>query len=241
MSGTSSHFLKRVGRQIKRFVFPPLCFHCTSLVEGERRLLCPACLEHLTLLDPTKRCPVCFSKKGERQTTCGKCPPQYLKLAAVFEYEGPIVSLIHHFKYGRRFHLARALAPFLGAQLASLEWPYPDLLVPIPQTSGHRLIRGYNPSLLLAREMGKLLKIPVASLLKRRAVSIPQSALKRDERLALSVETFQWRIKSGATDKTILLIDDVCTTGSTLRLAAERLKEGFPAGIYGLALSYVDS
>ncbi len=145
------------------------------------------------------------------------------------------MTLLHAFKYGGRFELARSVAPFLAMQLAKLQWPLPDLLVPIPQTWGHRLLRGYNPSYLLAEELGRLLQIPCVNALKRRGVERPQSVLGKRERSALSAHTFVLK-SNKVINRRVLLIDDVCTTGKTLLSAAERLYEGAPKSVHALAL-----
>ena len=231
-------FLRNLSRQVKHFVFPPLCFHCSSEVEEQKRLICSTCFDLLTLIDLKRRCRVCFTKTTLRQK-CHSCPPQVLKLAAACEHQGPLVSLLHQLKFNKRFAIASALAPFLYLQWAVLQWPLPDLIVPIPQSLSHRLLRGYNPSFLLAQALGKFLNVPVAALLKREGVLIPQTALTHTERQELSVDTFQWKTKRSIADQTILIIDDRLVTGATLRMAAARLKEGLPSQIFGLALSYL--
>ena len=237
MSGLSILFLKSLTKQVRSLIFPPLCFHCQARIEDHRHLLCSPCFELLTLLDPKSRCSVCFTKTHLKNRRCHSCPSQVLKLAAACEHQGPLVSLLKQLKYHKRFAIARGLAPLLTMQWAALEWPQPDLIVPIPQTSSHRLQRGYNASQLLAQELGKQLKVPVASLLKRKGVIQSQTHLFSSERQDLSLETFQFKTKRPLADQTLLLIDDTIVTGATLRKAAERLKERHPTQIYGLALT----
>lgn len=156
-------------------------------------------------------------------------------MAAAFEYEGPLVTLLHRFKYGGQFGLAKVLAAFLVVQLGQLEWDTIDCLVPVPQTVGHRVLRGYNPSALLAKAMGKLLKIPVYSALKRCGERMPQSTLTREDRLTLKADHFTIKHLDRIIDKRVLIIDDVITTGQTLGACALKLKEASPARLYGLA------
>ena len=233
----SQYLLKRLRRQVKSLIFPPLCFHCQTRIEDSRHLLCRSCFDLLTLIDLKSRCTICFVKIDLRNKRCHSCPPQVLKLAAACEHQGPIVSLLGQLKYHKRFALARGLASLLTMQWAALKWPLPDLIVPIPQTTCHRLLYGYNASRLLAQELGKQLNIPTASLLKRKGVIRSQTHLSHAERQDLPLETFQWKTKRSLVDQTILLIDDAIVTGATLRKAAERLKERTPARIYGLTLT----
>lgn len=124
----------------------------------------------------------------------------------------------------------------MAYQFLQLEWPKPDLIVPIPLTFTHQLSRGYNQSLLLAEELGKILDIPVKSILKRKFGDYSQAGLSFKQRVALAENTFSLKDKNSIQDLTILLIDDVVTTGTTLKLAAEALQEGFPSHIYGMTL-----
>lgn len=237
MCGHLNPFLKRLKSLCSALIFPPLCVHCQGVIEDHRQHLCKSCFDLLVLIPPQERCPLCFEKIFPKKVRCHRCPPQVLKCAAVFEHEGPIASLLQQFKLHRRFALANSLAPFLVLQWAALKWPLPDLIIPIPQTLSHRLQLGYNPSHLLATQLGLLLNTPVASLLKREGVTVSQTSLPLIERAALSSETFQWKTRKPPADQILLLIDDSMVTGATLRKAAERLKEAFPGQIFGLVVT----
>jgi competence protein ComFC len=154
--------------------------------------------------------------------------------AAAFDYFGPAATLVQQLKFARRVFLAKEIAAFLVIQLFRLGWPLPDLLVPVPQSWIRRLSRGFNQSQLIAQEMGALLNRPSVDLLKRRSGDFAQVGLDRQQREALSAQAFSWKRAFDLSDQTVLLIDDVMTTGRTLGCSAEILQESFPKAIYGL-------
>jgi len=207
-------------RTALNFLFPPLCFHCSAFVK-ERKLLCKACLEQFTLLSPGERCRVCFAPLENRKSLCGRCPAQALRLAAAFEYEGPVVSLLTAFKEGRQFALARTFAAFITAQLVALNWPIPDLILPLPLPLGSRFFVGYDSNALLAREVGRFLFRPSLSILKT----------------GFSQELFVLRKKRKIAYQTLLLIADFMTTQMTFRMAAEALKNSFSGPVFGLSVA----
>lgn len=157
-----------------------------------------------------------------------------LRSAAAFDYLGPAATLVRKLKYGDQPHLADGAAAFLVAQWAYLKWPLPDLIVPVPLSFTHWMIRGYNQSALLAEGMGKLLNRPVSSPLKRISGDYSQAGMNLKQRNALKSSTLRLDPEHRIYDKCILLIDDVMTTGSTLARCADVLAEGYPTEIYAL-------
>lgn len=230
--------LKLICKALIEFAFPPLCLHCQEQTKDFRRLLCALCNEQLVLLSPQGRCNRCFSEMDE-EMHCKRCQQLPLcldRVAAAFDYMGSPATLVQHLKYDRRTALARSLAAYLVIQLDILKWPLPDLIVPIPQALMHFLSRGFNQSLLIAKELGQLLEIPVEDLLRRKSGSFSQTELSAAERSKVTREAFDWKRKSAIAGKRILIIDDVTTTRSTLNGAASFLREAFPSSLYGLAV-----
>lgn len=233
--------IKNVGRSFLNLVYPPLCLHCRELLGTEDPLFCSSCLQLLTPIEPAERCPCCFSCEfnPEIERVCHRCRIQqtFLKsIGAVFDYEGPAGSLVRQMKYGGQFYLAKGAGAFLAMQFLRLDWPLPDLIVPMPISFLRRVERGYNQSLLLAQSLGKILNRPVDSVLKRRSGDFSQAGLSHEQRLQLSHQSFSCQKGLKLYDKTILLVDDVMTTGSSLRSCAEALVSACPNDIYALTL-----
>lgn len=232
-------FPRLLKQSILHFLYPHQCVNCRELVyDYPQKIFCPSCTILLELLDPNDRCPTCFSNDYHvHLKRCAKCKHgsvSFSALASVFEYQGPPSALIKRLKYGNQMFLAKGAAAFMVAKLMNLDWPKPDALVPVPLPFTRWLQRGYNQSLLLAEEMGLMMDVPVWDILKRRSGDYSQAGLSLEQRKLLQNNKFELKKKNKIADKTILLIDDVMTTGSTLKRCAETLAEGYPAKMYAL-------
>lgn len=229
----------KIVRSFLALLYPPLCLHCNQGVRFPPNPLCEWCIKQLELIDPSERCSTCFSSEISEAvsycTCCLKQPPLWQSMAAAFDYEGPASSLIRQFKYGNQPYLAKGAAAFMAAQFLRLNWEMPDLIIPVPMPLLKKWDRGYNQTELLAAELGNLLQVPVQQRLRRSNGTWSQAGLSRHQRLEISLSTFQLKKGDSLSNKHILLIDDVITTGSTLRCCAEVILEEYPATISTLA------
>lgn len=158
-----------------------------------------------------------------------------VRTTAYFE-DNPIRSAIHDLKYNNH----RAIAIILSEILADTYRRYNlhvEVLVPVPLHYSRIKERGYNQSELLANELGNILDLPVNnSTLQRIRKTKPQMTLGANERHKNVADAFVCNDKQLANQK-ILLIDDVCTTGSTLDACAAALKQAGVASVWGLTLA----
>jgi ComF family protein len=233
------HHAERIGKAFLYLAYPALCLHCRDGMENPDHLLCPSCLTLLSLIDFQERCPTCFG--ADYEPIIGKCADcdreKFLlhRRAAAFEYLGPAETLVKKFKYSNKPYLAKLLASYLVAQFFLLEWPKPDLVIPVPMPWTHLMSRGYNQSALLAHEVAQMLDVPFGDVLRRRAGDYSQAGLSIEQRRQLTQSTLSLKQGISLHDKTLLLIDDVMTTGTTLNRCAETLMTGFPDRVYALA------
>lgn len=206
----------------------------------ESSLLCSACASLLELINPAERCPTCFEVRQPYEhvhcSACQESSTALYQIGAAFDYLGPAATLVKKLKYANQPHLARGLAAFLTAQFDQLNWPLPDALVPVPLSFAHWFDRGYNQSTLIANEMAHYLDIPVWHPLKRRSGDFSQAGLTLTQRQLMDGLSFQLKKNHSLQGKTVLLIDDVLTSGTTLNKCAECLVEGSPACIYALTV-----
>lgn len=169
---------------------------------------------------------------------CHQCQGQVLifnGLGAAFDYAGPAATLVRRLKYSSQSYLAKGMSAYLVAQLLRFNWPTPDILVPAPMTFTHLIQRGYNQSQLLAIEMGKILNRPVQDVLRRDSGDFSQAGLTKKQRMELKGDRFQlMKGKMSLQDKTLLLIDDVMTTGTTLKHCGQVLQDACPSMVYAL-------
>ena len=158
-----------------------------------------------------------------------------IRAAAYFE-DNPIRSAIHDLKY----HNHRAVVTILSEILADTYQRYnfcADVIVPVPLHHSRLKERGYNQSELLAKQLGKLLSLPVNNTtLQRIRRTESQVKLGAKERHKNVADAFVCSNKQLVNQK-ILLIDDVCTTGSTLDACAAALKQGGVISVWGLILA----
>lgn len=230
-------FVEKLWQAFKDLIYPPLCLHCSHLLTPKELQLCSLCLPLLELTDPQERCSLCFSLQGHTQpcAVCRPCISPFKGLAAAFEYCGPAATLVKQLKYGHMPYLYKGMAAFLAAQFVALAWPKPDLIVPMPISLAHRLERGYNQSLLLAQGLADILAVPLVDILKRNHGGYSQAGLTQKQRQELSERAFFLKDDQQIRNKTILLIDDVMTTRTTMHRAASALQQGLPKEIYGLS------
>ncbi len=216
-------------------LFPKRCVGCD--VEGA--FLCGECHDDLPTLEP----PYCFicSQPGDlMMRLCARCwerPLQIDGIRSPYRFEGAIRNAVHSLKYRN----LRAMAPVLAGLLANFvvsQSIEADLLVPAPLHPRRERSRGYNQTLLLAKETGALLDVETSSDALRRVQNTPSQASvsSEDERLANVANAFQAEpdLVGG---KRVMILDDVCTTGSTLEACSLALKAAGALSVQGLTLA----
>jgi ComF family protein len=158
-------------------------------------------------------------------------------MRGVVFYGGPIAFAIQGFKYQGRTALSRPLGAFLAGYLRSHALRF-DLLVPVPLHPDRLALRGYNQSELLALDVAKVSRLPVRTdLIYRARHTQPQATLNRKQRLENVRDAFLPGQAGLLQGERVLLIDDVCTTGSTLKACAQALHQAGAGDIWALAVA----
>lgn len=211
--------LSRSAQRCAEALLPQDCFLCAAPSGAE--LLCSACAQSLPRL-PVDLCPVCALPTPGAEV-CGAClkkPPHFDATRAVFSYGFPLDRLIQSLKYSHRL----ASADFLGKALAHAGTESrPDLIVPVPLSAARLAQRGFNQALELARPLAHMLGLPLETgWIHRRRDTTPQASLPWKERAKNIRHAFESEID--LTGKTVLVVDDVMTTGATLDELARTLK-----------------
>lgn len=207
---------------------PPVCPLCEEALR--KGALCGDCLDLFArekIIGPA--CTVCgepFASGAGGEHRCGRCAsadPPFVLAQSAFLFEGAVRDAVHSFKYGGKVTLGAPLARLICEGTTLPERP--DLVVPVPLHSDRLKSRGYNQSLLLARAASRIISAPVDCLhLKKTRLTADQvdlSAREREENVRGAFEASSSVFK----DKTVLLIDDVLTTGSTVRECSKTLSK----------------
>jgi len=239
--------LRELLNDVSDIIFPPQCLACAEIINlPKSQVFCAACQEKISFITGSI-CPICgipFWESPAGSHICGNCltnKPCYTQARSVAGFETVTMDTIHKFKYGRRISLGNALGSFMADfSFPNFDFSEYSLLVPVPLHIKRLRERGFNQSLLLAKEMGKKYKIPVNfSLLKRCKFTLTQTGLNRAEREKNIKGAFAVADKKKVTDKNIILIDDVYTTGATINECAKVLLKAGAQKVAVLTLSRV--
>ncbi len=214
--------------KIKDFVlelfFPSFCLNCQKLGP----LLCQDCYNDLKFY---------FSQNKIQEIESNLKVIYFNGLQIMAKFEGSLAKLIKALKYQDSKNIASLLSRMLWRHLIV---PQADLITFIPLHPYKLRTRGYNQCQEIALEFGKLSNIPVKNLLERTKNSLAQAKIKnQQERLQRMQNIFQIRnkYKDLIKNKTIILIDDVLTTGATLNAASKTLKDSGTKAIFGLIIA----
>lgn len=217
------------------FVLPPRCGGCRVVGSW----LCSACRARIRRLQEPL-CRRCGAEVESARNDCG-CRTRLralTRLRSAVAYEGPAELALQRFKYHGWKRLAEPLALLLAERLV-VEGLAAPWAVAVPLHSTRLKQRGFNQSELLARELRRRLSLaePPGLLVRTRATP-PQVGHDRRWRLENVRDAFEWQ-GFGLESRSILLIDDVCTTGATLDACATALRAGGSGPVMGVSVGRV--
>lgn len=227
----------RFGRAIAAGIdlfLPPACLLCGQLLppQTEPQSLCTSCQKGMPASGKARcsRCAQSFTFASSSHL-CGSClqhPPCFTVVHAACAYQEQTKLAIHSLKYRNQITLARPLGRLLAKAFSESNGNIkftPDLVVPVPLHASRMRTRGFNQALEIARPLARQLQAPLDAMLLQRIRKTPQqqglSAIERRKNLR---EAFA--LSSRATALKILLVDDVMTTGETVRECSRILQQG---------------
>jgi ComF family protein len=218
--------LSSIGRETARIVLHAPCVVCDRELPWRARIAscCAGCWASLRKIGGA-RCRSCGLPLAASETDnlhCMDCVVDPLPVdwtEAWGYYGGTLERVLHALKFRRHDFFADPLAELMNERLTDTSF---DAVVPIPMHRAKLRRRGYNQAELLARALAHLIRVrPEPELLTRTGERATQSRLSRAERRANVRGAFA--ASRRAAGKSILLVDDVCTTGETLRACAAAL------------------
>ena len=197
-------------------------------------------------------CGICG--KLDKNSICNKCEKilednskfeefiennEFYKLIYIFNYGGIIRKLILDYKFNEKSHIYKTFVNFVLKNQKMFEnLKSYDTIIPVPISKKRMKQRGYNQSLLIAKELGNRLNIEIQTkcLIKKQDV-IEQSKLNREQRSKNIQNVYELKNKQIIENKKIILVDDIYTTGSTVKECSKTLKKANPKEIDVLVLA----
>ena len=215
------HGIESVRDGVLDLIFTPRCVECGD----EGAYMCPACL---SAVEPERE-PFEIGAGGNG-----------IEARAVYRFEGAARKAVHQLKYQGVTALAPPLGRLMAGRLARAgaeAGSAPALIVPVPLHRSRLRERGYNQAELLAREVSRRTGTPFAARFLSRTASAPPQAQSRSVEDRLAAVRGAFRAAHEAEAASVLLIDDVCTTGSTLAACADALFQAGAARVTALTFA----
>lgn len=228
---------------IRKIIFPDTCVVCGKVLpfSGDISYICRKCsIEKETI--PMNICEICKKPRDIKPDfpVCPYCNGEKFKFdtfVSPFYYRKGIKSAVHLYKFGKHYSSAKIIANYLHIRLKYLENFTPEVIIPAPSSKKRLRKRGFNHTLLIAEYLSKLMNVPYDDILIKIKHTPPQSKLSLKDRLTNLKDAF---IIKEHNYKSVFLIDDVMTTGSTINELCKVLRKSGAKKIYAgtFALTY---
>lgn len=207
------------------FIFPRVCHICGNSLGDGVRYLCPSCRQQLprSLYHRLPNNPV-------EQRFAGHFKFEHATSHLLYSANSPLSQLIQDMKYRHFKGIGRELGEIIGKELYTTPILADiDMIVPIPMHFWKKAKRGYNQAEEIAKGIGNVTGISIGKVLIAKKPHRTQTSLTHDERLKNLGGVFKVKEGSNISDKHILLLDDVCTTGATITEAAQTILANSPS------------
>jgi ComF family protein len=205
-------------QRLLNVLFPPKCVLCRRILSQQQTHLCPKCRASAPKAQGLKR------------------QVKYIKdHTTLWHYEDNVRKSIHRYKFGGQRSYVRAYGPLLAMQILQ-DIPQFDVLTWVPISARRRRQRGYDQVELLAQEVARELGITALPVLRKIRHNKPQSSIHGQAQRRANV-LGAYAITGDVAGKTILLLDDVLTTGATLSECARMLQEAGARRVYAATIA----
>lgn len=218
--------------QVVDWVFPPNCVGCGKLGE----VLCADCFNSIQFLR-SGLCKKCGYPRGNASICkgCGEIHPHFIEQRSLAAYNGVIEKSVVRLKYKNDLAMGKVFARSLADLVVSSGWPV-DVVVPVPLSKERLKSRGYNQAAVLARPLALQLNLPLEeksiSKIRDTATQVKLGARERQANLAGAYEPAGNNLRG----RTVLVLDDVITTGSTINECAYAVLQAGAKEVYGISL-----
>jgi len=216
-------------------VFPPVCHSCNATLPRGDSIACPSCFRAILLVDEWDDAyREAFAKLNEEKTVADFVAAWY------FERDGPLRALMHRLKYGGMTSIGAEFGRVLGERIREAGLGGSDMVVPLPLHASRMRERGFNQCEHIARGVSAVTGSPLRTGVLRRTRFTPsQTPLGHGERRenvrdAFALPPHALRAVGG---RTVLLVDDVVTTGATMRSCAGALHRAGARAVIACAVA----
>ena len=216
-------------------IFPPKCLFCNEVGD----IFCENCISNCNIL-PTQFCVVCDkpSEDGFTHQKCFRTGGEASRLICIYEYEGMVRDCIRKSKYSRKEFMALKRLSFEGVTIA-FEWGLDFsgfTIVPIPVSKKKEKSRGFNQVDVISRAFSIRFGLKIDnSILSRIKDTKAQHGFGRQQRF-LNVKG-SFKVNKNLSERKILLLDDICTTGATFLEASKVLYKANASEVWSFGLS----
>jgi ComF family protein len=232
-------------------LYPPRCRFCKQSTPGQNEgCFCPGCQSKIRLISHPMctRCGRPFIDVSGEDHECGVCltrAPHFLKARAwaCYPREGderhPLRAVLQQFKYSRKVSLGKALGSLMArAGRDDFRDVTLDCIIPVPLHPRRLRWRGFNQSVILGREVTRLWGVPMDPLvLLRSKETVPQTELAEDERRRNVRAAFAVNPMKSIAGKSLLILDDVYTSGATVNECSRTLLRAGAKEVYVFTLA----
>lgn len=234
--------VNKLSNKLNFFYHNPVCWGCGTAHQG-KKLTCSTCDDQIKRV--FQACKLCGLSHQGKESVCVKCvrkSPKWAAMYAPLSYAQPVSHLIQQLKYNQKLDLLSVLIELVLPSFESIK-EKPEILIPVPLHKNRYINRGFNQSFEITVMLSKALNIPFAEHLTQRVIDT-----KRQSELSLKLR--QKNIKNAFVVSPkikqyqhIALVDDVITTGSTIKeLTQQCLKAGVNSvDVWALARAEVKS
>lgn len=217
--------IRRQVNDLLDFIYPPVCGLCGRPADSDDRLVCRSCWSLLTTVEE----PFCLNCREfiHTGTVCRNCGGNALTVFSLGVYDDTLRSIIHDLK----FHSLKPLGETIGAQLSDIIGDRLiglklDMIAPVPLHESRLSVRGFNQAEVIGREVGRALGIScrpdILSLTRKTRQQARLTAAQREINVRGAYAVTDPETVRG---KSILIVDDITTTGATLREVTRVLYE----------------
>lgn len=230
----------------RNLIFPPRCVFCERIMElNTVRRVCGRCSKTIVFCSSGLCCVKCgkpivsFGKEQLCYFCIAKKPKYFDRIASVFEYSGHVREAILRYKEMGRASYAREFGECMaGRFFEELDGLEIDFICAVPSHADKKVKFGFDQVELLCRELAALTDIPyLPGVLVKKRKTRKQHSLSFEERQKNIADSMETKAPEDVVGKSILVVDDVCTTRATLSECSRALKNSGARRVYGLTLA----